>query len=253
MSPLSIALIVFACVLAGAGIGMFLRTMVPARHLDSESKDFVRLGMGLIITLTALVLGLVVASSKSAFDSQNNEVNQTAAELMMLDRVLAQYGPDAQEIRDQLRNLVARRVGEVWPAHGSGETRVEAPEAGLAAEGIERRIGQLSPRTDRERGLQNRALQIIADLTKTRFLLFGGAGTVVPTPFLVVLVFWLVVIFVNFGLFAPRHVTALTVLFLAGLSVSGALFLILELQHPFGGLIRISGEPMRHVLDRLAQ
>ena len=253
MIPAEIALIVFACVFGGALLGMFLRGVLPEHHLSEDTKDVIKLGMGLIATMAALVLGLVIATAKSAYDTQNAAVKHTAAKPLLLDRVLSNYGPETKETRDLLRRTVASRLDAIWPKDRSQRARVGAPEVEPIAQGIEARILQLSPHNDAQRWLQSQALEIGSDIMQTRWLVLGGLGSSVPVLFLVVVVFWLTIIFGSFGLFAPRNATVVAVLFLCALSVAGSIFLILAMDQPFEGLMKISSAPLRYTLSQLGQ
>ncbi len=253
MSSLAIAGIAFVCIFGGALLGMFFRTILPEHHLSQESKDVVKLGMGLIATMAALVLGLLTGSAKGAFETQDAELKQSAANIILLDRTLAHYGPETKSIRDQVRRAVAYKLAATWPENGA-EARVDTSEATPAVEGIEDGIRDLSPQNDAQRGLQSRALQIAGNVMQTRWLMFGQqAGTAIQTPLLVVLVFWLAALFASFGLFAPRNVTVIAVLCVSALSVSGAILIILEMNQPFQGLIRVSSTPLRYTLAHLGQ
>src|SRR3974390_3117743 len=119
MSPLAISGIAFVCVFGGAQLGLFLRTRLREHHLSAESKDLVKVGVGLIATMTALVLGLLVASAKSSYDTQRSELTQMAANGMLLDRALAHYGPEAKEARELLRGAVVGLLDQFWPAEAS--------------------------------------------------------------------------------------------------------------------------------------
>jgi hypothetical protein len=253
MIPTEIALIVFACVFGGALLGMFLQVVTPKHHLSQGSQDVIKLGMGLIATMAALVLGLVIATAKSSYDTQDAAVKHSAAKVLLLDRVLANYGPETKETRDLLRRTVASRLDAIWPEGRFQPARFDGPEAVFAAQGFEARILQLAPQNDAQRWLKSQALQIGSDLMETRWLVLGGLGSSVPPPFLVVVVFWLTIIFASFGLFAPRNVTVVAVLFLCALSVAGAIFLILEMDQPFQGLMKISSAPLRYTLSHLGQ
>jgi hypothetical protein len=253
MNPLLISCIVFACVFAGALLGLFLQGPLPDHHLSDATKDVVKLGTGLIATLAALVLGLLIASAKSAYDTQNGEIKQMSASILLLDRALAHYGPETKEARDLLRRTVAGAVERIWPENSSRPGNLAPTERRAEAESFFDKIQELRPQNDIQRSLQAQALQIGTDLGKTRFLLFEQRGGSFATPFLVVLVFWLTVIFATFGLFAPRNATVIAVWFVCALSVSGAIFLILELDTPFEGLLQISSDPMRDALVRIGQ
>jgi hypothetical protein len=253
MSSLEIAGITFVCIFGGALLGMFFRSVLPEHHLSADSKDVVKVGMGLIATMAALVLGLLTGSAKSAFDTQDAELKHMAANVILLDRTLAHYGPDTKSIRDQIRRAIQYKLAATWPEDGSA-ARVDTSETTPAVEGIEDAIRALSPQNDVQRALQSRALQVTGDLLQTRWLMFGQqAGNAIQTPLLVVLVFWLAALFASFGLFAPRNLTVIAVLCVSALSVSGAILLILEMNQPFQGLVKVSSAPLRYTLAHLGQ
>jgi hypothetical protein len=252
MLPLEIALLVFACVFGGALVGMFSSAALPEHHLSKDSVDSIKMGMGLVATMTALVLGLVTASAKSAFDSQAASVEQTASDILALDRVLASYGPETQEIRESIKRVLASRMTQIWPEDGSGSRR-DAPEALATAEGIQRSLLALSPKGDAQSWLKSRALDLASDVLQTRWRSLASGSNVVQTPFLVVVVSWLTVIFWSFGLVAPRNATVIAVLLVCALSVSASIFLILEMGNPYEGLMRVSSAPLKFTLDHLGK
>ena len=252
-SSIGIASIVFACVFGSALLGMLLRAAVPVDHLNSESKDVVKLAMGLIATMAALVLGLLTASAKGTFDTLDSEIKQGAAKIILLDRVLAQYGPEAKDTRDLIRQAVVYRLSLTWPEDTSSPAQVEAPQTTPTVEGIQAGIRSLSPQNDTQRWLQSKAMTISEDLAAARWLMFVQVSSSVPLLFLVVLVVWLAVLFGSFGLFAPRNVTVIAALALCALSVSGSIFLILEMSRPLEGLIKVSSAPLHYALSQLGR
>jgi hypothetical protein len=253
MSSLEIAGITFACIFGGALLGMLFRRVLPEHHLNPESKDVVKVGMGLIATMAALVLGLLTGSAKSSFDTQDAELKQMAANVILLDRTLAHYGPETKNIRDQIRRAIAYKLAMTWPEDGS-VARTDLSENTPAVEGIEDAIRALSPQNDAQRAFQSRALEITGGLLETRWLMFGQqAGNAIQTPLLVVMVFWLAALFASFGLFAPRNATVIAVLCVSALSVSGAILLILEMNQPFQGLVKVSSAPLQYTLAHLGQ
>lgn len=249
MSSFAIGSIVFICVFGGALFGMFLRAALPEHHLSTESKDAVKVGIGLIATMAALVLGLLVATAKASYDTKSNELTEMSANTVMLDRMLAHYGPETRPIRELLRRSGEHALELLWPQNGQAP-RLE-PAGG--AETLYDAIEALSPKNDAQRALQSEALNLTVDIGKMRWLLFEQSGSSISTPFLVVLVFWLTIIFMSFGLFAPHNLTVIATLLVCALSVSGAIFLILELDRPFEGVIRISSAPVRNALAHLGR
>jgi Protein of unknown function (DUF4239) len=248
MNPLTVGLIMFACVFGGALLGIFLHSSLPQHHLGTDSKDIVKLGMGLVATMAALVLGLLVASAKGSYDAQSAELTRMSANIALLDRVLAGYGQETKEARDLLHGAAARILDQMWSEDGA----LNAP-ASAGGEILYDKVARLSPKNDTERSLKGDALSIVMDIGKARWLMFEQATISVSMPLLVVLVIWLSAIFVSFGLFAPFNATVVSSLFISALSVSGAVFLILEMYGPYTGLIQISSAPLRGALAHLGQ
>ena len=228
---------------------MFLRSALPADHLSADSKDVIKVAMGLIGTMTALVLGLLIASAKDSYDAKSHELNDLSANLVLLDRGLAHYGPETEPIRDLLHRTVVRILDQTW-SKGSNRNSQQDPAA-AGGEGMYDQIQALSPKGDAQRSLQSQALAISLDIGRTRWLMFEQGTNSVATPFLVVLGSWLVLLFISFGLFAPRNPTVIGALLVGAASVSSAILLILEMYKPFEGLIQISATPLRAALAHL--
>jgi hypothetical protein len=254
VSAFAVALVLFVCIFGGALLGEFLRTKLPKDHLQEDSKDVVKLGMGLVATMAALVLGLLVASAKGSYDSQKNGLDQMAANLVVLDSALEEYGPEAQETRALLRSLVGATLARVWPEDAAETSTLASAETTAGGRALYRRIQRLSPQNDFQRALQAQAQRIMVDLAQSRWLLIAQReSSVIPTPFLLVLTFWLVVLFASFGLLGPPNGTVIVSLLVSALSVSGAVFLILELSEPFEGMLRMSSAPLQNAYAQLGR
>lgn len=250
MNPITTSLTVFGCVFGGVILGMWLRSALPKDHLDADSRDTVKVGIGLIATMTALVLGLVTAAAKSSFDSGSAAVKQAAMNILAVDRALARYGPETGEIREGMKDLVAARIDAIW-SHGLSEpsnTDQRFMKTGFTSvEDVAEAIRTLKPRDDTQRAAQSHASDLSETVLQARWLAsLGVVQSSVPLPFLSVLVFWLTITFTSFGVFAPRNGTVLAVLFVCAVSVSSAVFLVLELDGPFDGLIKVSADPLRY-------
>ena len=243
MSPIAVSWIMFACVFGGALFGMFLRATLPEQHQNTDSKDVLKLLIGLIGTMTALVIGLLIATAASSYATRRSEFTQMSANIVLLDRELAHYGPETKEVRDLLRRAVTREL----------QLTAKFDPSAARADVLFDKIQELAPQNDVQRSLKAQLLTTAISLGQTRWLLFEQSGSSIPIPFLVVLVIWLSLIFASFGLFAPPNATVIVALLLGAVSVSGAIFLILELDLPFEGIIRISDEPLRKALAHLGQ
>jgi hypothetical protein len=253
MSAMAISWVAFACILGGVCLGIFLRNRLPEHYLSGDSKDVVRLGSGLIATIAALVLGLLIASASNNYDSQRSQIRQLTANIILLDRTLAMYGPETDSLRNLLRRGVAILVDRIWRRDGSDSGAAEPFEASDAALSFYEEILKLSPRTEAERSLQARAIEASTDLAKTRLLLFATAGGAIPMPFLVVLISWLAILFASFSLFAKNNAITIVALGIFALAAAASLFLILELGQPFTGLMMLSDGPLRTALAPLGR
>jgi hypothetical protein len=245
MNSFAVSLITFACIVGGIVPG----SLLPGKKLGDDSREVIRLGTGLIGTIAALVLGLLIGSAKSSYDTQAGQIRQLTANYILLDLVLEEYGAETRGIREMVRKNVAVLTERLWhkpPSRNAPEFKV-TPE-GLAVYAMTQ---ALQPRTEAQKLLQARALQLITETAQTRFLLFAQTDHAIPLPFLVVLVLWLTMIFASFGLFAQPNAAVIGILALFGLSATGAIYLILELSHPFEGLLRIPSEPFGRALPPL--
>ena len=210
----------------------------------------VRLAMGLIATMTAVLLGLVTTAARSTFDAHDTAIRSSAVNILTLDRHLARYGSETKPTRDLLRSMVVFQVETTWPAEGRSRDVVALPTPKV--EEIENQILHLSPATEAQRWFKDVALELSEEVLKTRWRVFASGGAI-PQVFIVVVIFWLSVTFASFGLYAPRNATVVSVLFIAAVSVAAALFLIVELDGPFAGMIRASGGPLRFAIDNLGR
>jgi hypothetical protein len=254
VGPLIISLIAFGCIFGGMVLGMFLRRLLPEHHLSEDSKDVVKMGIGMVATLAALVLGLLIASAKGSFDTMNKGLIESGSKIILLDRIMAQYGPETMEAREQLRSNVSSVVEQLWSKDKTAQTERRVFDSKTGLEALQNKLRQLSPHNDAQRWHQSRALQVSADITESRWLLIEQHGqSSLPMPFFVMLVSWLVIIFFCFGLLAPRNATVIAVLLICALSATGALYLIQELDRPYGGLIAISDAPLREALSYLGR
>jgi hypothetical protein len=251
MNSIEFASITFAFAFGGAMLGMVLRNAMPEHHRNSESKDAVKVTMALVATMCALVLGSLIGSAKSSYDTQKSELTELSSKAILLDRVLAHYGPEAKEARDELRNSVVGAVAQIGSNDGSGLSQT-AP-ASESSEILYDKILMLAPKNDAQHSTQSQALSLVIGLGQTRWLMYEQRASSGSVPLLMVLIFWLTALFISFGLFAPRNATVYITLLVSAMSVSFAIFLILELYSPYVGVIRLSDAPLRTALANLGR
>ena len=253
MSHLVVAFIVFVCVFGSAMLGLYLRDLLPSHHLSDESIGVIKLATGLIATMAALVLGLLVSSAKVEFDTESSDLVHNAATILTLDRVLANYGPETQEVRALIKRSYADSIQILASGDIEQLAKLGSPEAVTLTENFQRKIQDLTPHNAAQGRLQAHALQVVDEVFAQRWLALLQAQNSIPLSLLVVLVAWLSVIFGTFGLFAPRNGTVIAAFVVCALSAAGAIFLIEELSTPLYGIARVSVAPMRNALAHLGE
>jgi hypothetical protein len=254
MSAIAVGIIAFVCVFGGTLLGLLLRKTLPDHHLTGDSKDAVKMGTGLIATLSALVLGLLVSSAKNSFDDMSSAITQSSAKLIMLDRTMTHYGPETQPIRQMLSRSVVAGIKMIWPEKNTKIDGIGAFEKAPASmEIVADKLRELTPQNDSQRALQSEALQLCKEILQTRWLAIEQAQTSLPPTFLVVLLFWLTILFGSIGLFAPSNKTVLVVLFVCAMSVGGAIFLIEEMNKPLRGIVKVSSAPLIKAVENMGK
>ena len=243
MSAIAIACVAFVCCFGAALVGLFIR--LPPQHLDGDSKDTVRLVMGLIATMSALVLGLLISSANSTYDAQASGLRQMSADLAQLDRMLVLYGPETQDLRGLVQQAVTAAHQRIWPSENSQPPNLDPSAGRVLTDTLYFKLQDLAPKTAAQTRALDQIWQLSTSLTQMRLLMYEQLNASVSWPLLTVLVFWVSVLFLGFGLFSRFHATLIVALLVGAVSVSGAIFLILELNQPYSGLIRLSDAPLR--------
>jgi hypothetical protein len=246
-----IGFIVLVMVFGSAILGTLIRRKLPESHLSDETQSVVRLVMGVVGTLTALVLGLLVATASGTFNTRNQEITQLSAKVIQLARLLQRYGPEADGERDLLRLYTSMKLQDLFP-QGSAEPVLENPRTMILFEELQNRLAAMEGHSTQQRWILSQAQALTSEIADARWLLIEQDVLGIPVPLLLVVLFWLCLLFLSFGLFAPPNVTVMVALFLCALAVAGAIQIILDLSRPFEGIIRVSDQPLRHALDAIS-
>jgi hypothetical protein len=250
MSAPELALVAFACLFGGALLGMTLRNRLPEHHLSDDSRHLLGMGLGIIGTMAGLVLGLLVASATGAYNAQRSELLDVASKVVVLDRILAHYGPEANAPRHALRVAVTRTLTQIWPQEENGP---QLDPTAVGAEGLLDELEDLAPRNDVQRSLKDAAIGLGLNLGQIRWLMYEQNGASLSLPLLILLIFWFTITFVGFGLFSPPNATVVIALGLCALAVSGAILVTLEMYTPFQGFVQISSAPLREALAHMGR
>jgi hypothetical protein len=255
LSSTTVALLAFGSTFGAALLAMFIRDHLPKHHIEGDSREVVKLVLGLMATLTAMVLGLLISSAHSAYDAQDAELRQLSVHIYQLDRILAQFGADAVEDREQLHEIVSAVIARTWRTKGVvSPTNAGAAPPLAVQQQIERlfeNIASLEPKTDLQRLSKSRGLELLGTIGETRHLLIEQSQGAISWPFLFVLMSWMTILFFGFGLISRYNRTAAAALFVGSLSVAAAVILILQMNQPYGEWIQVSSAPLRDLLVQM--
>jgi hypothetical protein len=243
-----IGVAVLVMVFASAMLGMLIRRKLPESHFSDETKGVITLSMGVVGTLTALVLSLLINTASTSFNIRNQEITMIGAKVIQLDHLLRRYGPEADGLRDQLRRYTAMKFQDLFP-QGGATPILENPRTMTRFDDLQDQLAAMEGHSAHQRWLLSQALELTADLSEARWLLVEQDVLGIPVPVLLVVLFWLCLLFMSFGLFAPHNTTVASVLFLCALAAAGAIQTTLDLSRPFEGIVRVSGQPLRHALE----
>ena len=247
MTSTTASLISFGCIFGGSLTGIALRSVLPERDFTNGEKDVLRLGLGLITTLSALVLGLLISTAKSSYDAKSSQLTQVATDVILVDRSLELYGPETSNARRALRNQVAALDDSIH-LRGAGSSKLQPSSSEAELSDFYHMVRRLSPHDDSQRALKAEVLRISLEVGQIRATALARESSSIPIPFLVVLVFWLSALFAGFGLFASRNLVAVAALCVCALTVSTAILLILDMDQPLSGFMKLSDEPLRNAM-----
>lgn len=246
-----IGLVAFCCIFGTGMVGLLVGGRLPEEQRTEATQETVKTTMNVVVILSALVLGLLIAGTKTNFDTRNKEVEQFAANLTLLDRELAHYEPDAKHLRDMLRDFTARKIALTWPADRHLAPKTGDSQTVQMLDDIEEQLRAAASQTEIQQARRATALRFIDDLKRTSRLLAVQQSSQTPRPFLIVVIFWLAVLFLSYAIFAPRNVTVIVAMFVCAVSVSIAVNLTFDMDQPFAGFIRVSPASMQQALDQM--
>jgi hypothetical protein len=249
MKEALLALVVFVCLL-GASLGaLFFHGRLPAHHRHDDTLNVVRLIANIFVVMTSLVLGLMINSAKNRFDGINRDVHTLATDLILLDRLLSLYGSDANDTRHRLVMYVERASDGTWT---SGDPLLASDKTSeQLLTGVGESIRALKPTDEARLSIWNDAREQYRKAVELRWALVEQAEGSIPTPLLLMVVGWLVLIFGSFGYRAPQNAVVQTSFVLASALISGALYLIVDMDAPFGGPIQVSSAPLQRVMAEI--
>jgi hypothetical protein len=251
MRILVFGLSAFAVIFGGGLLGFLLSRRLPERYNDAGTRAVVTTAMRTVSLLSALVLGLLIATAKNKFDSNNAQTERFAADVMSLNRELVNYGPDATDIRALLRRYTLAKIAAGWPSLDGPKPAPDDPMPWQLIDEAQQKLRALHPKSEEQHATLLGALQIAGDFTRSTWLQKAQEADHVPQPFVLILLVWLCLLFVGLGLFAPRNAVTVAALLVTALSIASAVALIDDMDAPYRGFIVVSPQPMQRALAEI--
>jgi hypothetical protein len=249
MHDILVGAAIFLCLVAASLGSLVASERLPARHREDDTHNVVRLVANIFVVTTSLVLGLLLNSAKTTFEAVDRNVHSFATDLILLDRTLRRYGPEASVVRQRLAAYVRQAVDGTWPAHGSPVLEDRAAERLL--DDVANALEAIRPSDPVRAELWREAQTNLQSVVKRRWGLIEESEGTIPTAFLVMLVAWLVLIFASLGYRAPRNAVVVTTLVVAAFLIAASIYLILDMDVPFSGPIQISPAPLQRAEEQL--
>jgi amino acid transporter len=251
MHALAVSSLVFALVFAGSLVGMVIRRAAPETHFAPEAKDTIRLAIGLVVTMTGLVLGMLVSSAKTFYDGEKSQVAEMASQIILMNDLLLGYGPETKQARVEALGFVEDAADRIWPKEKSKLFQLRPASR---SEDFYKELQVLVPRNDAQASAKAQLVALNLSLKKGYWLMYlQTVQTPIPTPLLMVVTSWLVAIFISFGIFAPRNFTVIVTLIVCAMAVSAAIFIILSMYSPFSGILKISPAAVRDAVHQMGR
>jgi hypothetical protein len=251
VSSYTITTIVFVCLFWGSIFGMWLGHRLPEHHRTAESHDAVKLITGMLSVLAALVLGFLIASVKNGFDNTDSQIRHFAATLILLNETLKDYGLETEPARDLLRRYTARAIDDNWPADRSTPVQVEDRQSGALLDSLRLTVLALPADEPLRAALRTDAAALVESALETRWLSIESVSSSIQPAFMAILIAWITLIFISFGYNAPRNTTVAITFGLGAMALASCIFLIIEMDGAFDGLITVSSAPMHRALEHM--
>jgi hypothetical protein len=249
MSPLAESLVFLGVLLAGAMLGMAISLLVPEHHRNEGTRSHFTATISVVATLAAFVLGLAISNANTARLTMTQDVVLLSSDIVRVDGLLRQIGPDADAARGVLVRYAVQRREDLFPQAANAQANLANPASDTLLNGLQERLLELKPRDDAQHWRLSQMLELSNQMAATSWAIAEQRHASAPQGVVLVVTFWLAILFGTYGMFTPRHATAVAALFLCATAVAAAVFVILDAGTPFSGLIRISPASLVDAVD----
>ena len=250
MSPEKFAFFVAIAVFAGGALGLIVQRLLPEAFTSGGPRDMIGAVVGLLTLLSALVMGLLIWTAYGVYAGQNLAIQTLAAKVLQYDLALADYGPEANDLRLQVRHSLARTIEQVWNADAN-DSEFVAHNFEAALQSLRNRgeaLESLTPSTDAQKQALAAAKTIDQSIGQSRLQMSFALTSTVSYPLILVVVGWATVLFCGFGLMSKGHAMTLIVIFVGACAAASGVLMVLDLSRPYSGIFRASSAPLEQVL-----
>jgi hypothetical protein len=250
MNPEKFAFAVGVAVFAAGSLGLVMHHVLPEKHVTGGAKDMIGAVVGLVTLLSALVLGLLIWSAYGVYAGQNVAIQTLAAKVLQLDFALADYGPEAKDVRAQLRQGLGKTIDEVWGSNESDANFV-AKNFAAALDNLRNRdatLTALHPSTDAQTQALTAAKATVESIGQSRLQMSFALASPISIPLIVIVAAWATFLFFGYGLMSGGNAMSFVAVAVGALAIASAAYMILDLSGPYSGIFRVSPAPLEQVL-----
>lgn len=249
MQEFVVALAVFVSLVSAAIGSLVVCSRLPAHHRSEETHSVIKIAATVFVLMASILLGLLVNSVRNTFETADRTLHTFATEIILLDRLMRQYGPETADARKELSEYTQEAIHGTWPTEGA--PIIDDTRAGALLEDVATQLRKLSPPDNARAGILSRMEQRMQRVIELRWQLIGASRSTVYTPLFIMLVAWLVLIFASVGFNAPFNPVVVVTTVLAAFVISASLYILMDLDLPYDGPVRISPRPLEQALQAI--
>ena len=251
MTSVLVAVAVVILTFAGGLAGMYAQRLLPEQHSVEKSRDMIGAVIGLVTLLLALVLGTLVGNTYYFSATQQSELQSLALHSLLLDKALAQYGPETKPARDHFKEALVRSYETFWQGGDADPQKLTAAGAMAALQPMGEYLDTLDPKTPEQKRAVSVAQANFAPFEQTRLMISLQLSAPFSRPLLIIVIAWAAFLFCGFGLLSRTNATTVAALAFGAFAVASAVFLILELSQPYTGLFRTSPAALVQTIEAI--
>jgi hypothetical protein len=253
MENVGIAIIVVLLTFSTGLLGLRVQGWLSEHNSVEKSKDMIGAVLGLLSLLLALVLGTLIGNTYYFSTGQQGQLQSMMANLVLLDKALSDFGPEAKPLRDGLKSGLQNIYEDIWVKGTVDPEKLSVLGAMKSMLPVEKALSALDAKTPEQKAAKDAALAKFGAFMSTRIMMSLQLAVPFSKSLLAVVIIWAAALFFGYGLTSRGNMTTLVALGFGSFTVAFAIFIIVELGQPFTGIFRISPSALEQAIEEMDQ